>query len=221
MDFFERIVSLIAPHNCTLCGLEGSVLCDQCQGRAIRVKRPVCYRCNRLAPFGATCLSCLAVTDLSGVSVAAYYGGAIQELLDLLKYERARSAAVALAVLMEPHLNADDFDVVTAVPADTGYRQRGNHHPELIGRAMARQLGVPYVDTLLRVKAAHQTSSQRGGRLLPIKEAFILHRELFIRDARILLVADVITNGATLAECAAVLKNAGAKRIWGAVAAKR
>ena len=42
-----------------------------------------------------------------------------------------------------------------------------------------------------------------------------------IENKRILIVDDVLTTGATLSECSRVLKDAGARVVWGAVAAKK
>ncbi len=221
MAFFETLVSLIAPHSCLLCGLEGLLICDSCSKRAVVVKHPTCYRCNRLSDRGQTCPGCRPSTNLSGVVVAAYYDGAVKDLIHELKYERARAAATVLARLIAPRLEGARLDLVTAVPADPGRRrERGYNQAELVAKAVSKETGVPYVDVLLRVKPVHQIGAERSRRLEQIKGAFMPHRELFIRDARVLVVDDVITTGATLAECATVLKQAGAKQVWGAAAAK-
>lgn len=221
MNFFETLVNLIAPQTCVLCGWEGSWLCESCAGRAVIVKQPSCYRCNRLSPAGQTCPGCKPSTDLSGVTVAAYYDGAIKDLIHGLKYERAKAVATVLADLIGSHLAELKFDLVTAVPADPARRRaRGYNQAELIAKALSNVAGVPYVDVLLRVKPVHQIGAERDRRLEQIKGAFSFQRELFIKGARVLVVDDVVTTGATLAECARVLKKAGAERVWGAAAAK-
>ncbi len=221
MAFFETLVSLIAPHSCLLCQAEGGLLCHECALKAIVVKHPTCYRCNRLSDGGKTCTSCRSSTGLSGVTVAAYYGGVIKDLIHQLKYERARAAGEVLAALIVARLDSTRFDLVTAVPADPGRRRRrGYNQAELVAKAISKDTGLPYVDVLMRVKPVHQIGAERKQRLEQIKGAFMPFRELFIKDARVLVVDDVVTTGATLAECAKVLKQAGAKRVWGAAVAK-
>lgn len=221
MAFFETLVSMMAPHSCLLCGYEGGLLCVECSAKAVVVKHATCYKCNRLSQNGQTCPSCRTSTRLSGVVVAAYYDGIVKELVHQLKYERARSAATVLAGLVVPRLGELKFDLITAVPADPGRRrQRGYNQAELVAKAISRETGLPYVDVLLRVKPVHQIGAVRSRRLEQVKGAFMPHRELFIKNARVLVVDDVVTTGATLAECAKVLKEAGAKRVWGAAIAK-
>lgn len=153
--------------------------------------------------------------------MAAYYDGVVKDLIHELKYERAQAAATVLADLLVSHLDISQFDLITAIPADPSRRrQRGYNQAELVAKAVARKLDFPYVETLLRVKSIHQIGAERSRRLQQVKGAFLPYRELFIKDARILVIDDVVTTGATLAEAAAVLKQSGAKRIWGAAIAK-
>jgi ComF family protein len=221
MAFFETLVSLVAPHSCILCGQEGQVFCERCAGKTVIVKQPTCYRCNRLSDYGQTCASCRPSTQLSGVVVAAYYGGPVKELIHELKYERARASAAVLARMLASGLQDMRFDLVTAVPTDPARRRvRGYNQAELVAKAISKETGLPYVDVLLRVKPIHQVGAHRSLRLEQIKGAFMSHKELFIKDARVLVVDDVVTTGATLAECAEVLKKAGAKQVWGAAVAR-
>ncbi len=221
MAFFETLIAMIAPHACVLCGVEGQMLCKSCSAKAVIVKHSTCYRCNALTDDWRTCPSCRVNTQLSGVVVSAYYDGAVKELIHELKYERARAAAEVLATFLTPRINSKEFDFVTSVPTDPARRrQRGYNQAELIAKAVAKELSLPYVQVLLRVKPIHQVGAERKRRLQQIKGAFLPYRELFINESRVLVVDDVVTTGATLAECASVLKAAGAKRIWGAAIAK-
>ena len=50
--------------------------------------------------------------------------------------------------------------------------------------------------------------------------AFRIKNEAELRGKRVLLVDDVLTTGATLNECAQVLRKSGAKTVWGDLLAK-
>ena len=63
----------------------------------------------------------------------------------------------------------------------------------------------------------------REGRLNNLKDVFGIvgtGRDLSLQNTNILLVDDITTTGATLEECAKVLKNSGAKSVWAIVLAK-
>lgn len=48
-----------------------------------------------------------------------------------------------------------------------------------------------------------------------LKNAFLVEKAAEIKDKKIFLVDDVYTTGATMEECARIIKEAGAKTVWG------
>jgi ComF family protein len=149
----------------------------------------------------------------------SHYDGAIKQLITALKYEHQRSAAKLAARLITPLLDSSDFDVVTAVPTSTSRRrQRGYNQAALIAREVAQQLHLPYRETLGRVSNIHQVGTDRRHRLEQVKGIFRPVAD--VAGQRLLIIDDVLTTGATMAECAKELKTAGAKRVWGGVVAK-
>lgn len=221
MKLLETVATLIAPAECLACGLEGAIACRTCLPTIPVTKRGTCFRCNRLSPAGRTCTACRRHTKLAGVSVASHYEGRLKELILALKYNYRRDAAGPLAVLLVPMLKFQNFDFVTSVPAAPARRrERGFDHAALIARRVASESKLPYVPTLMRHGSSRQVGTNRRQRLLQVKGCFELLRPLPIEGAKVLLIDDVATTGATLSECATVLKAAGAKRVWGAVAAK-
>ncbi|HSX14962.1 MAG TPA: ComF family protein [Candidatus Saccharimonadales bacterium] len=216
----DHILSLIAPHYCLGCGVEGAPLCPDCLSRQ-PTKRPTCYRCNKLSPGGRTCPACRRQTKLAGVVVASYYEGVVKELVQALKYQNQVAAAQTLATLITPLLSPTAFDCITAIPgAPSRYRRRGYHQAELIAKAIARATGLPYRPLLGRLEVASQVGISRRKRLEQVRGSFIVRRSALVEGQRILIIDDVLTTGATLSEAALVLKSAGAKSVWGAVAAK-
>ena len=216
----ERLIRLIAPANCLGCGREGDYLCADCTRTVVR-KRPTCHRCNRLELGGRTCASCRHHTKLSGVIVAAHYEGAVKDLITTLKYQNAAAAAERLAGLVAPLVPAAKFDVVTWIPGvPSRYRRRGYHQAELIARQVARRIGLPATPLLGRLQTGSQVGLSRAERLRQVKGTFVARGSRSIVGQRVLVVDDVLTTGATLSEAASVLKSAGAKSIWSAVAAK-
>jgi ComF family protein len=200
--------------------------------------QPPCAACKRplAAPLaGAVCAECWTALKLSKplqhrdfaapVSwwcAVDHYEGRMKEIIHALKYERRRSIAPQLGSLMRevgsPLLA--DADVVVPVPLhprreyDRGFNQAED---------LARHLGVPLARMLKRVKHTHsQIELPRHARALNVRAAFELEdREAPDHAPRVvILIDDVATTGSTLAECAKVLKRAGAQEIRALTAAR-
>lgn len=228
MLLIKNLVSWLAPANCLRCGAEGEAICAVCLPHIPHRKTPTCFSCNALTIDGSACPRCRRRTRLSGVSVASHYDGLVKDLVIKLKFNGDQSVANLLAKLVTPLprlCSAGDFDLVTWVPpAPKRYRQRGFHPAELIAKSVAKDLRVPYQPLLGRLGNQRQVGHNRQDRLEQIRGSFYLRKatkSIFgLVGMRILVVDDVLTTGATLSECAAVLKSAGAKQVWGAVVAK-
>jgi ComF family protein len=180
----------------------------------------VCWRCGRPNAGGRTCLDCSSYTALDGVSIAARYEGGVKDLILQLKFHRARAAARTAAVLVLAALPDDPAaEVVTAVPVSPArHRERGYNQSELIAKHVAAHLDLPFRRLLGRSGSAHQLGMNRQARLRQVSGAFFVVRP--VTGQRVLVVDDVITTGATLAECASVLQTAGADEVRGAVVAR-
>jgi competence protein ComFC len=140
--------------------------------------------------------------------------------VQLLKYHRMRAAAPELARLLSPLLTGMRFDAITSVPIATDrYRQRGYNQADLLARRLASTLGLPYTNLVRRRRNSQQVGHSRSQRLSQVEGAFAPLPQSIIGQ-NILIIDDVITTGATLNECAKVLRGMGARQVWGAVAAK-
>lgn len=154
--------------------------------------------------------------------MASHYEGVVAELIHRLKYDGIREAAPALARMLEPMLRSEEFDVVTAVPAPPSRRRaRGFNQAELIARSVSRALDLPFSPLLSRHGRVHQVGATRQQRLANIQGVFYPRGRRSLSGQRVLIIDDVLTTGATLNEAAKVLKNMGAKTVWGGVIAKR
>jgi predicted amidophosphoribosyltransferase len=83
---------------------------------------------------------------------------------------------------------------------------------------------VPLAKKRLKARGYNQSEelAKELGQIIPAKErkenlknAFSVKNPNEIKGRKIFLVDDVYTTGSTMAECAIVLKNAGAKQVWG------
>lgn len=111
-----------------------------------------------------------------------------------------------------------DVDVVVGVPTDPArVRQRGFDHADRLARPVARALGVASVSALRTRRHAPDRGRHRGGAELPA--GTIVGRRV-LPDARVLLVDDVLTTGATVRAAVAALRTCGVARVDVAVLAR-
>jgi competence protein ComFC len=216
----ESLIAIFAPHHCLACGGEGSLLCGECRD-SLPPHPEICYRCHRLSPGARTCPACRRHTPLRGVRIATVYEGVTVEVVKALKFGRARAGAGPLGRLIAEQHRTLGFDLIVPVPsASSRQRQRGYNPAELIAGAVSDRLGVSVLTALGRTGQSRQVGARRRERIEQLAGAFYVRPPREIEGRSILLVDDVLTTGATLTECAKVLRTAGARSVEGAVVAR-
>jgi ComF family protein len=111
--------------------------------------------------------------------------------------------------------------VEAVVPVPTHWRRR-LRRPSYPAESLARQLSTatnrPLLNLLKRIRAGpHQVGLSLTARLANVRGAFALRNGVALKNSRLLLIDDVRTSGATLEECARVLKRGGAAEVYGAI----
>jgi competence protein ComFC len=111
---------------------------------------------------------------------------------------------------------------VTWIPTHWRTRlHRPLHAAEVLADHVARAMGIPAVAILRRTSAGrHQVGLTYTERIENVRGLYALRKGVSLDAARILIVDDVRTTGATLDHCARVLRRGGAAEVYGAVALK-
>lgn len=192
------LLDLLFPDRCAGCGGPGGLLCAACRAG--------------LSPYPPD--EPPAGTD--GATVAFVYGGALRPALHRLKYGRARRVAEPLGALLGAALLTapQPADALIPVPLHPArLAERGFNQSEAIARAAAERCGIPLLTAgLERVRdTGHQAGLDRAARAGNIAGAFAWRRGA--PPARVLLLDDVLTTGATIAACAAALREAGVREV--------
>jgi len=231
---------LVLPVHCAACGAPAPTdrrwpLCEVC-GREMAdlITAPYCPLCGRRAgpytvgPEG--CLFCrkFPVRFSAAVRVGPY-GGPLKTLILRCKYERRTAIAGALGRLLRERLAlapwADQVDLVVPVPLHWARRiGRGFNQAALLARELAaaapKAKGVS-TRLLRRTRPTpHQTNLPAPQRRKNVRGAFVARgANDALKGKGVLLVDDVMTSGTTIGECTRVLRRAGARDVYVAVAA--
>lgn len=148
----------------------------------------------------------------------AHHRRPVRRLIHDLKYRKRSAEAEFVAEIMVGRLDKKGLAgfVVAAVPLHfTRELGRGFNQAELVGRALADRLGLHYYSFLERRRMVQsQVDLDKGERSKNVRYAFAVRSQEGLKGARVLLLDDVITTGATVRECGKVLKRAGAQEVW-------
>ena len=113
-------------------------------------------------------------------------------------------------------LGADPADMVVPVPLHpVRFRERSFNQAELLARIVSMKIGRPLRNDLLARPRATRSQAEldKKQRYLNVRDAFEPAKDSWIPGARVLLVDDVFTTGATANACAKRLKEAGAEKV--------
>jgi ComF family protein len=214
---------VLLPQSCLLCAADcgNALLCPACHDGLPRLPDTRCPRCALPTPQGAVCGNCLKQAPHFDATVAAFdYAFPVDKLVQQLKYAHRLAVAdfFANALLRE---ELPSVELVIPLPlSNSRLRERGFNQAVEIARPIARALDLPLALTSCtrRVDTAPQAMLPWKERRKNVKNAFECTVDLGGRS--LLLVDDVMTTGATLDECARVLKDHGAGTICCCVTAR-
>ncbi|HUP54319.1 MAG TPA: phosphoribosyltransferase family protein [Methylomirabilota bacterium] len=196
------------PAECVGCGREGPPLCPACA--------PALDRRLEAPPGVSIGLPGDLPAPLLQLEWCAPFGGAVRAALHAIKYagEQRLAEPLGAAVARRWARVGVGANLVTHVPVHAARaRTRGYDQAELIARAAARHLRLPYAALLARERATiAQFDLDRSDRAANVAGAFAVRSAGTTSPAGrwVLLVDDVVTTGATLAACAEALERAGA-----------
>jgi ComF family protein len=196
-------------------------LCAACAQSLPRVGA-ACPVCALPSARDTACGACLAHPPPYAGTVAAFaYAFPVDRLLQRIKYggrlALAQWAGAALAAAVRDtfasRIGRTRPDCVVALPlAAARQRDRGFNQAREIAVRVARGTGLPLAAPLARITAGPpQTALPWAERRRNVRGAFAVRAP--VRGARIALVDDVMTTGATLAEASRALLAAGAEHV--------
>jgi ComF family protein len=210
----DCVLDLLLPQRCTVCSLPGSQLCGGCRSSLPRIRPPLCERCGAPTAWPvARCRECAGRRlAFASARAAVEYDARVRRLVAGWKERGLRRLAPTAAELVLATVEPPDVQSLTFVPRDRDRTlRRGHHTAEALARELASAWELPLVAALDRRRSApRQRGLSRAERRRNLRGAFVYRAEV---PARVALVDDVYTTGATVHFAAAALRQAGARRV--------
>lgn len=225
-DNFMKLLDFLLPPHCPICKKRTQslhTLCPECFTSLRFITKPMCVKCGRPFEYQLNeellCGSCLTKkVPFHKARAALVYDSFSKDLILPFKHADHIELAPLLTNFME-QAGSDLFpetDLLIAVPLHR-YRlmKRKYNQAGILAKNLSKRIEKPYYPNVLYRSKYTQSQGHlhANERKRNVAKAFTVKNPHLIKGKRILLIDDVMTSGATLNECAKMLKRNGAKQV--------
>ena len=225
-EIADAVLDAVFPRICPVCNeivsVRRSDICPECARKLSPVEEPVCRKCGKpLDEEDTLCRDCKSGRHIYDMGCAALiYDEYMSKSIYRFKYNGKKEFARFYGRIIEKkcadRIRSWNVEAIVPVPVHKSrLRKRGYNQAQLIARELSGRLKIP-VDARL-VKRCAATGAQKNlsakERQNNLKKAFKVTRNVVKLDS-VLIVDDIYTTGATVDAMAAVLKNAGVRRVY-------
>jgi predicted amidophosphoribosyltransferase len=208
------VLDLLLPQRCLVCSAPGAQVCDACTEALPRIGHVVCERCG--APTAWPVRRCAECSGrrlaFARARAALAYDERVRRIVAAWKERGLRRLARWAAVVVAETLPRTRADCLAFVPPDPNRRLERGHHPaERFARELAGTWEIACEPLLARSRGSpRQRGLTRLERRRNVASAFRPTRSV---PARVTLVDDVYTTGATANAAASALRRGGAREV--------
>jgi predicted amidophosphoribosyltransferase len=208
------VLDLLLPQRCLLCLLPGAQVCDGCTAALRRIELPLCERCGAPTAWPVRrCAECAGRRlSFAHARAALAYDDRLRPIIAAWKERGLRRLAGWAAAVVRESLPRPDAACVVFVPGDPDRRlKRGHHAAERLACELAALWELPVRALLTRARGSpRQRGLKQHERRRSVAGAFLAHGPV---PARVALVDDVYTTGATANAAASALRQGGARNV--------
>lgn len=211
-NIIDLIKGCLFPIFCLGCNQEGQWLCEKCLKQIDARGVFYCPLCHQPSDGGNNCAACQRDSFLTRqISVTPYHEEElIGKIIRAFKYHYAEDLQILIKEILRDFISRrkemfSAVDLVIPVPLHRRRQaERGFNQSEIIAKIVAEELNKPMILALRRTRFTRQQAKlNRLERSVNIQDAFQIKRDA---NGEVLLVDDVYTTGATMQECARILK---------------
>jgi ComF family protein len=222
---WSSFIDLLFPPKCGGCQTAGSLWCETCRAAVTPIEPPWCEKCGEPFVADRLCANCRAhPLEIEKIRSVALFDGVLRQAIHRFKYERLAGLAEPFGEMLADYWRAELLTADWLIPVPlhpSRERDRGYNQSELLARQLARRVNVPISSKgLRRTRAtAVQMTLNAAQRRENVAGAFECV-EPRARGARVMVIDDVGTTGATLDACAQAVLKAGAASVMGLTLAR-
>jgi ComF family protein len=240
LDLKDDLLDFVYPQHCAICKKylrrEEKDICEVCWKGLVTLPGPFCPYCKSFIAKGDTeCGFCKSAGEFSEdhnillVRSLGRFDDYYRELIHRFKYGKKIPLGRRLGQRLGETIDDDSIFLKSDLKTQNScflipvtlhksrYRERGFNQSEIVAEEISKATGLPFLKDMLKRKknTKDQTNLSFQQREENVRGAFVVTEPGMINGKKIILVDDVITTGATLSECARMLKQAGAEKILG------
>lgn len=235
----SQILDVVFPMVCTGCGRftghnDFDYVCRKCFGEIEVKSRLECIGCKRRTDLGLTCAFCKKENSIDQLIIAAdLKDKLVDRMIKTYKYKFVSDMHKPLFALAKKSIKKlllkkfnlfEDNPLITAIPLHRiRFNERGFNQSQLIAKDISDFFHVSYAEDILIRKYNSKNQADikaKEDRMVNVKNNFRIGNSQIIKGRSIILVDDICTTGATLNECARVLKENASGKIIGLVIAR-
>ena len=224
--FINAFIDLFFPTSCIVCRKpvthQDNHICKECF-ETIKISTDKCPVCSGLLEDGK-CAFCTERKVYIDKNICCFdYEDAVRKLMSGYKFRGyKRIAKVFNLLFVKFGIDVPKADVITCVPmTPKKIWKRGYNQSEIFAKELSKQYRIKYLKLLAESKKAlAQHDLNITERFFNILGRYTVLKKSRISGKSIILVDDIFTTGATINECARVLKEAGADKVFSIIIAR-
>ena len=232
----EKSLNIIFPVKCICCNkisgnLSGEdILCDDCRNIINKEAASYCRKCGKLPVL----CGCKKVENTDNIIFPYFYKSdkltkAIYSVKQSNLYYINEFFAKGMynSLKLSDKIKISEIDIITSTPRmKKSVKLYGYNQTKVLAKLISKYTGIPFIPVLeaseLYIK--EQKSLNKIQRAENVKNKFtpvrnITHNRDILKNKNILIIDDIVTTGSTLSECARIMKNIGADKVYALCAA--